>query len=294
MWQQISVATEENQAESLSDFFGDLGAISVSLQDEGDQPLFEPKPGEIPLWKATRVIALFEQDADTDLIRVGVIGRFGPQHLLDWRVETIEDQAWERAWLEHFKPMRFGRRLWIVPSGFPEPEDPDAISVSLDPGLAFGTGTHPTTALCLEWLDGQDLKGKSVIDYGCGSGILAIASLLLGAETACGVDLDPQALTATAENARKNGVEGRVQCSLPESFAPRTADILVANILANPLVELAAHLASLVRVGGKLALSGILRAQVDTVQQAYAPFFHLETPRFREDWSCLTGVRREV
>ncbi|MBS1212890.1 MAG: prmA [Proteobacteria bacterium] len=293
MWIQISVATAESSADSVSDALSDLGALSVSLQDEGDQPLFEPKPGETPVWKDTRVIALFEEGIDPDLIKAALVSRFGDERLSAWRTEEIQDQAWERAWLEHFRPMRFGRRLWIVPTGFEPPEQPEAVCVSLDPGLAFGTGTHPTTALCLEWLDGQDLHGKSVLDYGCGSGILAVAALLLGAERAEAVDIDPQALTATRDNAAKNGVEDRLSCHLPGESVKEQADVVVANILANPLIELADELAGRVRRGGLIALSGILREQADAVALAYAPFFILDPPVFQEDWTRLTGIRRE-
>ncbi|MDD5036124.1 MAG: 50S ribosomal protein L11 methyltransferase [Methylococcaceae bacterium] len=292
MWRQLSAATCESLAEPVSELLFDLGALSVSFQDEGDQPLFEPKPGEIPIWRDTRVIALFEEEADIERAQAAVLVRFGEASFSDWRMEEIQDQAWERAWLEHFHPMPFGRRLWIVPSGFEAPDQEEAVCVSLDPGLAFGTGTHPTTALCLEWLDGLELKGKTVIDYGCGSGILAIAALLLGAQSAIATDIDPQALTATTDNARKNGVEERLHLYYPELLPDIQVDILLANILANPLVELAQALASHIRPGGLLALSGLLREQADEVRKAYEPFFLMEAPLFIEDWARLTGIRR--
>ncbi len=293
MWRQLSLATEERLADAVADAMSGLGALSVSLQDEGDQPLFEPKPGETPVWQDTRVVALFEPDVQPELVRAALESRFGAHSLHAWRVEEIQDQAWERAWLEHFKPMRFGRRLWIVPTGFAAPEQEDAVCVALDPGLAFGTGTHPTTALCLRWLDGMDLKGKTLIDYGCGSGILAVAALLLGAEEAEAVDIDPQALTATRDNAEKNGVAGRLRCCYPKEIGLGQADVLVANILANPLLELAEELAAMVRPGGALALSGILRDQVAAVNQAYAPWFRMDPPEFEEDWTRLSGIRRK-
>jgi len=292
MWRQLSVVTEESKAESVSDRLFGLGALSVSFQDEGDQPLFEPKPGETPIWRDTRVIGLFEEDVDMERVRAVLAAGFPKQALSGWRVEEIQDQAWERAWLEHFKPMRFGRRLWIIPTGFEPPEQEDAVCVQLDPGLAFGTGTHPTTSLCLQWLDGQDLKGKTLLDYGCGSGILGIAGLLLGAQSAIATDIDPQALTATADNALKNQVAERLHGYLPEQMPAVQADILLANILANPLIELAGQLASLVRPGGRLALSGVLREQAQEVRCAYEPFFHMDDPEFLEDWTRLTGVRR--
>jgi len=292
MWRQLSVATSESLAEAVSDKLFDLGAISVSLQDEGDQPLFEPRPGETPVWRDTRVIGLFEEDAELDLARSALAAAFPEPALCGWRVETIQDQAWERAWLDHFKPMRFGNRLWIIPTGFAPPDQEGAVYVNLDPGLAFGTGTHPTTALCLQWLDGQNLQGKTLLDYGCGSGILAVAGLLLGAESAVATDIDPQALTATADNARKNHVEDRLQCYLPTQMPGTPADLLLANILANPLIELAGRLAALVKPGGRLALSGILREQAAEVSRAYEPYFHMDGPEFLEDWTRLTGVRR--
>ncbi len=292
MWRQLSAATEEALAEPLSDRLFELGALSVSFQDEGDQPLFEPKPGEIPIWRNTRVIALFEEDADLDLVKATVDADFGDSALSGWRMEEIQDQAWERAWLDHFHPMQFGHRLWIVPTGFEPPDQPDAVCVSLDPGLAFGTGAHPTTALCLEWLDGQDLRGKSVVDFGCGSGILGLAALLLGAERVIATDIDPQALAATEDNARKNGVEERIHRCFPKQMPKVQADVLLANILSNPLIELAGQLADYVRPGGRLALSGILREQAGNVLRAYEPFFLMDEPVFLEDWARLTGRRR--
>lgn len=293
MWRQLSVATEEPLADAVADAMVSLGALSVSLQDEGDQPLFEPKPGETPVWQDTRVVALFEPDVEPELLRAALDTRFGAERLHTWRVEEIQDQAWERAWLEHFKPMCFGSRLWIVPTGFDAPEQEGAVCVALDPGLAFGTGTHPTTSLCLKWLDGQELSGKRLIDYGCGSGILAVAALLLGADRADAVDIDPQALTATRDNAAKNGVAEKLRCWYPKELEPGMADLLVANILANPLQELACELAGRVRPGGGLALSGILREQAESVSRAYAPWFVMDPPEFEEDWTRLTGIRRK-
>ncbi len=292
MWRQLSVAAEEAQTECLSDQFFELGALSVSFQDEGDQPLFEPKPGEIPLWRKTRVIALFEEEVDLSQVRSAICDSFAAGSLVDWHEEEIQDRAWERAWLDHFKPMQFGRRLWIVPTGFELPKQEGAVCVNLDPGLAFGTGTHPTTALCLQWLDGQELQGKTVLDFGCGSGILTIAALLLGAQKAVAVDIDTQALTATIDNARKNSVEDQVDCYLPSRMPKLKADLLLANILANPLIELSAQLAEYVRPEGTLVLSGILREQADEVISAYEAHFAMEEPVYLEDWVRLAGVRR--
>ena len=292
MWRQLSVAAEEAQTEWLSDQFFELGALSVSFQDEGDQPLFEPKPGEIPLWRKTRVIALFEEEVDLSQVRSAICDSFAAGGLVDWHEEEIQDRAWERAWLDHFKPMQFGHRLWIVPTGFELPKQEGAVCVNLDPGLAFGTGTHPTTALCLQWLDSQELQGKTVLDFGCGSGILTIAALLLGAQKAVAVDIDPQALTATIDNARKNGLEEKVDCYLPSQMPKLKADLLLANILANPLIELSGQLADIVRPAGAIVLSGILREQAEEVMSAYQAHFAMEEPVYLEDWVRLVGVRR--
>ena len=290
MWRQFAATIDEAQAEALSDLFMGLGALSISLEDAGDQPLFEPKPGETPLWQQTKVVALFEPDADAAKVRAGVEARFGAA-LRGWEASALEDQVWERAWLEYFRPMAFGQRLWVCPTGF-EPPAPEAVNVWLDPGLAFGTGTHPTTALCLEWLDGQDLTGKSVLDYGCGSGILAIAALKLGAAQALGVDIDPQALTASADNALKNGVEPRLTLCFPQDLRGFQADIVLANILAGPLVELADSLLERLRPGGGLALSGILADQAGRVQSAYQDRVEFAQAVIREDWALLAGVKR--
>jgi len=208
--------------------------------------------------------------------------------------ETLDDQVWERAWMDDFAPMRFGERLWIVPSWSASP-DPQAVNLKLDPGLAFGTGTHETTALCLEWLDRADLTGKAVLDFGCGSGVLAIAALLLGAGNATGTDIDPQALTASEDNARNNGVADALRLYLPENLpADYRCDVLVANILAGPLVELAGQLASYCRPGGSLALSGILAEQAESVRNAYAPWFDLNPTTQQGDWVRIDGVRRKT
>lgn len=291
MWHQVTLSTTEQSAEHLSSTLMDLGALSISMEDEGDQPLFEPKPGETPIWHSTRLIALFEQDVDLAAVREE-LGTLCSQHdFTGWQVDPIEDQAWERAWLEHFRPMLFGKRLWIIPTGFETPQDPDAVCVNLDPGLAFGTGTHPTTALCLEWLDGQTLTNKTIIDFGCGSGILGIAALRLGAARCIAVDIDTQALLATDDNAEKNGVSGLIEGCLPNDLKAIEADIVLANILANPLIELAPKLAGLVKQGGHIALSGILREQAESVRTAYEPFFRMDEPVFQDDWTRLTGLR---
>ena len=292
MWRQLSATVAAALAEPVADWSLARGALSVSFDDAGDQPLFEPLPGETPLWQQTRVTALFEADIDTAGLEAGARRAFDGQ-IAAWDSATLEDQVWERAWLEHFRPMRFGRRLWICPSGFAPPE-PGAVNVMLDPGLAFGTGTHPTTALCLEWLDGLDLAGRRVLDYGCGSGILAVAALKLGAAQAQGVDIDPQALIASEDNARKNGVASRLMLGQPDGRPLASADVVVANILAGPLVALADAILAPLRSGGRLALSGLLAEQAAEVEAAYADRVAFAPARRREEWALLSGVRRNA
>jgi ribosomal protein L11 methyltransferase len=292
MWHQLMVTVDEDLAEGVSEALMDAGALSVSFLDAGDQALFEPPLGTTPVWAQTRVVGLFEEGSDLAAVRSALGRRFGAERLRDWSEEKLADQAWERAWLEHFRPLRFGGRLWICPTGFTV-EEPEAVVMLLDPGLAFGTGTHPTTALCLEWLDAADLHGASVVDYGCGSGILGIAAALLGASRVHAVDIDPQALAATAENAGKNRIGDRIEVSLPEDLADFESDVVMANILANPLMELAGELRSRLRPGGRIVLSGILAEQADAVACVYArKGFELEPAVLSEGWVRLAGVRR--
>ena len=273
----------------LEDALTGLGALSVTLQDAADDPVLEPAPGETPLWPTIRLQALFDSGTDATVVAMAVLARFPgtppPQ------ASTVEDRAWEREWLKDFHPMRFGRRLWVCPGGQPA-GDADAVRVELDPGLAFGTGTHATTAMCLEWLDGRDLHGQALVDYGCGSGILAIAALKLGAATAHAVDIDPQALIATRQNAERNGIRAGLTVTDEPTLAEASAGVLVANILAGPLVELAPRLAAAVRAGGELALSGVLADQVDAVTAAYRPWFDITFTRIRDGWGLIGGRRR--
>ncbi|BCX80673.1 ribosomal protein L11 methyltransferase [Methylomarinovum caldicuralii] len=286
-WRQLSFTLPQALADEVSDRLDLLGAQAVTFSEGGDEELFEPLPGETPLWQQTRATALFDPDTDTHAIADQLQAEF-PQ-LQDWLHETLADQPWERAWLEHFQPLNFGR-LWVCPSG-QTPPDPDAVCLTLDPGLAFGTGTHPTTALCLEWLAEAPLAGKTVIDYGCGSGILAIAALLLGAERAVACDIDPQALSATYDNALKNRVADRLHCCDPERMPGEAADIVIANILAGPLVELAPRLTALTRSGGRLVLSGLLESQLPAVRQAYREHFDFDVPAVLEGWGRLHGLK---
>lgn len=288
----MKINTTGAQAEELGDALMENGAVSVTFQDTHDNPVFEPLPGETRLWGDTDVIALF--DAETDMHEV--IAGLEPHPLLGTgfphKIEQIEDKDWEREWMDNFHPMRFGQRLWICPSWRDVPE-PEAVNVMLDPGLAFGTGTHPTTALCLSWLDGLDLTGKTVIDFGCGSGILAIAALKLGAASAIGIDIDPQAIQASRANAERNGVSERLSLFLPhEQPADLSADVVVANILAGPLRELAPLIGVLPVTGGHLGLSGVLASQAVSVCEAYEEKFALDPVAEKEEWCRITGIRR--
>lgn len=288
-WIQIRLNSTNEKAEKISDFLEEIGSVSVTFMDSQDTPIFEPLPGETRLWGNTDVIALF--DAETDMNEI--VSLLKQAHHLDentaYKIEQIENKDWEREWMDNFHPMQFGKRLWICPS-WREVPDQNAVNVMLDPGLAFGTGTHPTTALCLEWLDGLDLTGQTVIDFGCGSGILAIAALKLGAKNAIGIDIDPQAILASRNNAEQNGVADRLQLFLSDDKpADLKADVVVANILAGPLKELYPIISQLVKEGGELGLSGILETQAQSVCDAYAQSFDLDPVAVKEEWCRITG-----
>jgi ribosomal protein L11 methyltransferase len=286
---QLTLDIGSGDPAPVEDALFELGAVSVTLADAADDPVLEPAPGETPLWPTVVVKAVFGAEADADVIAACLA-----QALPDApapRFEVLPDKPWEREWLKDFKPMRFGRRLWVCPGGLPAGA-PDAIRIELDPGLAFGTGTHPTTALCLEWLDSQDIAGRQVVDYGCGSGILAIAAAKLDAASVLAMDIDPQALIATRDNAARNAVAGRIAVTGDPWLAAGTADVLLANILAGPLVDLAPRFAQAVRPGGLLALSGLLLEQADTVTAAYRPWFDIGTTATRDGWALLAGRRR--
>jgi len=295
-WIQLQIPADPDTADQLEDLLMEMGADAVSMEDAADQPLYEPDPGTTPLWSQTTVTGLFQSDRDIDQLCADVRNAWHQktqQSLSEIDVTLVEDKDWERAWMDDFHPLQFGERLWIVPSWHEAP-DPDAANLMLDPGLAFGTGTHPTTALCLEWLDGMDVSGKQVTDYGCGSGILGLAALLLGAHHVVGVDTDPQALEASRENARRNGVdESKLDLYLPDNEPDTKADVMLANILAQPLIGLAPHLAALTKQGGDLVLSGILSNQAREVMAAYEPWFIMDEPAQREEWVRLTGRRND-
>lgn len=285
-WIQFVCHTSQDKAEALSEALSECGAAAVTFEDDADQPIYEPDPGETPLWTETRLTALF--DAETEQQQVLDMLATLVDEVPRFRVEAVEDKDWEREWMENFKPIQFGDKLWIVPSWHEAPDE-KAVNILLDPGLAFGTGTHATTALCLGWLDQADLKGKYVIDYGCGSGILAIAATLLGAERVVAVDTDPQALEATRANAKRNGVE--VEAYLPGDCPDDLCDLLIANILAGPLQNVAPRFANLCKADADLVLSGVLQTQADEVAESYQSWFTMQPAAAKEDWVRLTGQR---
>jgi ribosomal protein L11 methyltransferase len=265
------------------------------MQDAEDEAVFQLEPGSTPLWAQTDVTGLFEQTVNVETVASSLQKASGVDLSESLRYEIVEDIDWERAWMADFKPMRFGRRLWVCPSWTPPPE-PDALNIMLDPGLAFGTGTHPTTALCLEWIDAQDMQGKSVIDYGCGSGILAIAAILCGASQVVAIDNDPQAIIACASNREMNGIAAdRLPVYLPEPSRQQQhqpADFLLANILSGPLQELTPILARLTRPGGRIVLSGVLSAQTSALLNTYDQYFEMNAPVYRDEWVRIDGIRR--
>lgn len=287
-WHQVSITAEKNNAPIIGDFLSDSGAVSVTFVDAKDEPIYEPKLGETKIWTQTIVIGLFELDCEPKVIKHSLYQQFSKASILNWHEEILADQIWERTWMKHYQPMKFADKLWVCPTGQAQ-QEAGTVCLTLDPGLAFGTGTHATTALCLEWLASHDLQGKTVIDYGCGSGILAIAAILLGAKMAYAVDIDPQALIATQANAEKNAITDKIQCMLATDFQSVPVDIVLANILAKPLIELQPQITALVKPQGSLILSGILTEQALKVSNTYAPKFTMQAPTIQTDWCRLEG-----
>jgi len=294
-WQTLVVDTDAAHAEGLSEALLELGALSVDLLDADagtmDEQAIFGEPGEPPpgVWQHNRVSALFNDDQDVPAILSLAAKNIGLVQLPEHRIEILADHDWVRLTQSQFEPIRISARLWIVPT-WHTPCDPEAINITLDPGLAFGTGSHPTTRLCLRWLDSNLQRGESVLDYGCGSGILAIAALKLGAASAVGVDVDLQAIIASRDNAAAN--QAKVNFYLPDQTPAGNFDVVVANILTNPLRMLAPLLANATRPGGQIVLSGILEEQATDVMNIYRQWFDLHTPVFEEGWSCLSGRKR--
>jgi ribosomal protein L11 methyltransferase len=289
-WAEISLSLDREHVPLAEEVLTTHGALAVTLLDDAGEAVLEPAPGAVSLWPVVELRALFTEDANRaevldDLLRLPGIER---PDAAAWR--RVEDRNWESAWLDRFEPMRFGAHLWIVPTGMQAPDDPLACVLHQDPGLGFGTGRHPTTALCLEWIDGQDFAGRRVVDYGCGSGVLGIAAALKGARAVSCVDHDPQALIATADHAGRNGVADRITCLAPEQFPRQPVDVVLANILAEPLIELAPRLSGVLAPGARIVLSGVLAAQAAAVAAAYRPFVVGLARCEREGWVRLDGV----
>ncbi len=293
-WKQILVQLEKLHVEKISDWLSENLAQAVTFEDAKNKPILEPAPGETPLWDRVIVTALFDDSDPVEKITQQLHQTFADE-ILTSKIVDLQDQQWERAWMKDFKAMKFGQRLWICPSWEEVPE-PEAVNIILDPGLAFGSGTHETTALCLHWLDSLTLANKHVLDYGCGSGILAIAAAKLGAKHVIGTDNDPQAIIASKQNSLRNQIDPLqfelILVSADKPPALPAVDVLVANILAEPLRQLAEELAKCVKTGGKMALSGILNDQADEIVQIYTEWFYLNPVKQLGNWSLVSGVRR--
>ncbi|WP_281704904.1 50S ribosomal protein L11 methyltransferase [Aeromonas taiwanensis] len=286
-WIQIRINATAKTADKVSNMLLGRGAQAVTFMDAKDVPVYEPMPGETPLWGETEVMGLFDAETDPAPTIAFFQQIFGED--VGYKVEQLEDKDWVREWMDHFHPMQFGERLWICPSWRDVP-NPEAVNVMLDPGLAFGTGTHPTTALCLQWLDGLDLAGKTVVDFGCGSGILGIAALKLGAARVIGIDIDPQAIQASRDNAMRNGVADQIELYLPADQPQDVeADVVVANILAGPLRELAPLIAGHGKAGSLMALSGVLESQAQELETIYGQWFEMDPTAVKEEWCRLSG-----
>jgi ribosomal protein L11 methyltransferase len=295
-WVQITLSSTPENSEFLEDMLLLCGSSAVSMLDGADQPVFEPIKGTTPLWQDTRVMGLFDADTDAEALveylKNGWKEAFSQTTFPHYKLEILEDKDWEREWMDRFEPIQFGERLWVCPSWKPVP-DPSAANLMLDPGLAFGTGSHPTTALCLRWISEQNWSQKTVIDYGCGSGILAIGAVLMGAKHVVGVDNDTQALTATIDNAARNGISAdTIPVFLPEDAPCEQVDVMIANILAGPLIDMASKLASLTKPKGLIALSGILEHQAQAVIEAYEPWFNMHSVSLKDEWVRIDGIKR--
>lgn len=289
-WLKVNIDLEGQDPAPFERALTELGAVATTLTDAADHPILEPAPGTTPVWPLTKLSALFAAPADETLIRLAVAGASGQAALPAMHFESVAEQNWVANWRQSLKPLRAGPGLWICPTGTPCPQK-DGQVVELDPGLAFGTGEHPTTALCLEWLAASARPADSLLDYGCGSGILSIAALVLGAERALGVDRDEQALRATRENAEQNGVSARLAICHPRQarqYGP--FDRIVANILSDTLIALADELRAFCRPGTRIAMTGILTDQAASVQDAYQDWVEFDIPVQRDDWILLTGA----
>jgi len=288
---ELTLQVSKQQVESIDQALTDSGAVGVTYVDAKDVPIYEPKPGEMPLWNQIKLIGLFDDESLMATASETLLADY-PQ--LEQLKTQLKDQVWERVWMDHFKPMLFGQKSWVIPDGF-DIVDPDAVNLILDPGLAFGTGTHETTALCLKWLDQHDVKGKDLVDFGCGSGILAVMALLQGARKVSCVDIDDQAIQATLQNAEKNGVLHGIEVINPENVhLIKNKDGILANILAEPLMMFCEDFYQMLSEGGFIVLSGILKSQKDMICEKYAQQFVDIDAEIEHDWVRVGAVKGSV
>lgn len=290
-WLELRLQLRASQQPEYESLLQELGALCITMQDAEDQPILEPSPGDLPLWDRLQLAALFTPDTDAERLILSLAARVAPALLPRFGFRMLDDRDWQNTWMERAGPMKFGDRLWIYPTG-PAPHSANAgIIVELSPGLAFGSGSHPTTAMCLEWLDQHGLEGKTVVDYGCGSGVLAISAAKLGAQQVIAVDHDPQAIRATRDNAEKNGVAGVISTVMPGTVQGIVADIIIANILLGPLIELRDVFTGCLVENGVLVMTGILDTQADDLQRAYSGHFDFVGCEQREEWVRLQALR---
>jgi ribosomal protein L11 methyltransferase len=289
----VRVQIDREVAPQVESAMLEFGALSCTFEDAGDKPIHEPAPGQVPLWEKVIVSGMFPQNHDASLLASLLQNEIPELKEIDIATENLQGQVWERAWMEHFEPQHVAGNLWVVPS-FCDPPDADAVNLAIDPGLAFGSGTHATTFLCLQWLTKQKLAGKTVIDYGCGSGILAIAAVLLGAREVFAYDIDQQALIATDDNATRNGVADRIQICSSDRDLDVPADVLVANILLAPLLELSGRFSELLKTDGALGVSGVLSEQAGTLAGAYASHFQHSATEMREQWILYSARKNGI
>lgn len=295
-WIQAYVEANKEQVELIEALLLNAGALSITLADNADEPILEPELGTTPIWQHTRLIGLFAQDTNKQQLQKNlnqdISSLFQKENQPNIRIVELEDKNWLNVWMDDYHPIKFGSRLWVCPSWTPPPDE-QAINLKLDPGLAFGTGTHPTTSLCLSYLDKHIKGGEQVLDFGCGSGILGIAAVLLGAKNFCGIDIDPQAIQASKDNAKRNQLsDASYTLFLPESHKQQEYDWVIANILAAPLTQLAPKLASYCKPKGRILLSGLLESQADDILKTYSQWFDLDTPEQDKEWILITGTKR--
>lgn len=295
-WIQAYVEANKDQVELIEALLLNAGALSITLVDNADEPILEPELGTTPIWQHTRLIGLFAQDTNKQQLQQNlsqdISSLFQQENQPKIRIVELEDKNWLNVWMDDYHPIKFGSRLWVCPS-WSSPPDEKAINLKLDPGLAFGTGTHPTTSLCLRYLDKHIKGGEQVLDFGCGSGILGIAAVLLGAKNFCGIDIDPQAIQASKNNAKRNQLsDTSYTLYLPEAHQQQEYDWVIANILAAPLTQLAPKLAGYCKPKGRILLSGLLESQADDILTTYRQWFDLDTPEQDKEWILITGTKR--